>query len=283
MLRRALNLSLRLATLVGRFILFFSLAKYLSSADFAKFGLITAFVSFGVLFVGGEFYQFTLRELKGVSPKERGWMVAHQSCAGLMLYVILMPAYFLLASHGIAVSENMFLVLMILIFEHISQELYRILVVLDHQLHAGFQLFLRSAFWVWVIPVAIILFNYSPLLEHVLYLWLTFSLASIVFGIIGLKDDLKFDFPIRFDRGWMIRGVRVAGLFFLSALAFRALTTMDKYIVAMLSDENTTAAYVLFFGISMVLVNILEPAVFAFSYPKLITLWRQESFEDFRK
>ena len=282
MLDRAANVFLRVATLISRFILLFGLAKYMPVSEFVNYGLIVAFVGFGVLFIGGEFYQFSSRELAKAPPEHRAFIITNQILGAAVLYLLLVPLFAVAIIFDLIPKNLSVLVFMVLIVDHISQEIYRSLVVLNHQVKASFQMFIRSAVWVWLIFLIITFYDYDPVLYDVLVLWCSFSAVSVVLGVIWLKDDIELSWPPQWDFTWVLRGFRVGALFFVSALALRSLTILDRYAMSFLTDAETTAAYILFFGMAMVIVNILDPAVLSFSFPNLIRLWSLKSYAKFR-
>ena len=72
------------------------------------------------------------------------------------------------------------------------------------------------------------------------------------------------------DTPWIVQGLRNAMLYFGATLALKGMTTVDRYMVQHTSSSEVVGAYVAYIGIGMTLINLLDAAVFAPIFPRLI-------------
>ena len=133
-LLRFLNLSLRGSTLASKFLLVFFLARYAEPAEVGLYGLIAVTVSYGLYFLGFDFYMYTTRELLGNSPAVWGCFLKSQVGLSAILYCIFLPASVVLFVIGLLPWWVLPWFLALLVLEHVTQELNRLLVAVSRQL-----------------------------------------------------------------------------------------------------------------------------------------------------
>lgn len=72
------------------------------------------------------------------------------------------------------------------------------------------------------------------------------------------------------DRRWILRGLPVAVIFLGAAFGLRTMDFLDRFLQARLGSDGALAAYVLFFGISVSLIAVLDAGAFSFGFPKIV-------------
>ena len=278
-----LNLTIRALTMMCKFLLVIFLAKILSPSQIGLFGLFSATLVFCQLIIGGEFYTYSQRELIFAGKKNYSFVLQHQAISLSLLYIILIPA---LSSIFIFDFLPMHLIkwfFLILVFESIAQELNRILIAMEYQLLASMILFFRHGSWVlFAIPF---MFYYPAFqtLELVFISWLIGSILAVIFGILAIKIIISHWQLWRIDNVWIIKGLKVSLLFFVGAVCFRGLFTLDRFSVESLAGIDFLGVYVVYIGIAMSLVTVLDPLIFSFLYPKLINSIRNTDSLQFNK
>ncbi|PQI89099.1 hypothetical protein C5U11_05310, partial [Acinetobacter baumannii] len=86
-----INLSIRALTLLGKFILLFYMAKFLSAEEVGVYGLFVVLVSYSLYAVGFDFYTFSTRELVLKDKKEWGSFLKSQSFLIIFAYIVILP------------------------------------------------------------------------------------------------------------------------------------------------------------------------------------------------
>ena len=282
-IKRLVNLALRGLSMGSKFVLVIFLAKYLSVEDIGLYGLIIATVSFSVVLLGGEIYTYSQREMLSVDKSHWFWVIQHQSIATLMLYFIVLPLQLVIFYNNWLPKSLMPIYVLLLISEHIAQEINRILITMQKQLIASIILFCRLGAWCWVV---IILFLYNESyrqIDTVLWLWLSGSVMSIVIGVIFVVNELPSLSFNKVDKTWIKKGYSVAFKFFCATLCYRAIMTADRYIIEYVGGKDMLAVYVVYISIAMAINSVLVPTVFSFVYPKLVANYKKGKFAEYQR
>lgn len=267
----------------SRFILIFAIAKLLTPAEVGLFGLMLATVSFSVLVIGADYYTYAQRELLARPPEQWSFVLQHQAKAQLLLYVILIPAQLIVFIAGWMDWKYAVWFFVLLIVEHIAQEINRILVAMHKQLMASWVLFVRMGSWVLlVIPLMVIKPEFQNL-KTLYTAWLVGALFAIALGLWGIKRVIPIWRWYKLDLVWLKKGFKVGGLFLIATICFKGLLTFDRYVVEALSDLEVLGVYVFFIGVVMGLYNFLDPAVFSFLYPRMLQSYQMGEKQQYLK
>lgn len=276
-----LNLLLRGGTLAARFLLVFFLARYLSAESYGVYGVIVASISYGVYFIGLDFYTYSTREMI-VSPKsEWGRMIYSQFLLGGMIVITFIPVFCFLYFGDIFPKKYFFIFFAILILEWLNQEITRILTSAQDVIRASIILFIRSALWVFLLILFFIIFENHREIDCVFYFWLFFDFLALFLGFYFFKkNDIRF-LKAYFDYRWVVKGLKVSFIFLLGTLCLRGISTFDKYYISEFFDYEAVGVYVFYAGISGVILAFLDALVFSFLYPKLIVCVESGKYYDF--
>ena len=266
-----LNIVLRLLSSVSRLGLFLGLARYLSVEDLGRFGLVLATIQIFILAAGVEFHQFATRSL--VDSNESRWpsQLRDQALVHGAAYALLLPVSCVLFIQGWMTASAVLWLYPLLLVEHVCQELQRLLVTRSRPLRANCVLFFRSGLWVWAVVVIMAAWPPSRDLRLVWAAWFVGGLAGVWIGWRGMSDlhwGGVFSKPI--DVAWIREGMRVAAPYIVAVVAYRGITTIDRYLLAGIAGEAATGVYVLFFGIVSTLLVLAESGVVTIVAPTLI-------------
>lgn len=275
-----INLSIRALTLLGKFILLFYMAKFLSAEEVGIYGLIVVLVSYSLYAVGFDFYTFSTRELVLKEKKEWGSFLKSQSFLIFFAYITILPLILFLASYSIPLKWLYFLVFLI-VFEHLNQELMRLLIIDKKVVLANNLLFIRSGLWCYSI-IACMFFSLVPKrLDSILYAWISFDVIAFFLSWILLRKGLIFEKGLQIKKDWLKRGLKICLPLLFSTLILRAITTTDRIWLEHLEGLEVIAAYSLFIGLTNALISFLETGVFSFIYPQMIQ--EKNNPREFRK
>lgn len=282
-LLRFLNLSLRGSTLASKFLLIFFLARYAEPAEVGLYGLIAVTVSYGLYFLGFDFYMYTARELLGNSPAVWGRFLKSQVGLSALLYCIFLPASVVLFLIGLLPWWVLPWFTALLVLEHVTQELNRLLVALSRQLMASWVLFFRSGFWA-VVVVVVMHFNAGLReLETVLWAWTASAFFAAMVGVYSIYRIDSGGWSDVIDWQWICRGLKIAIPMLVATLALRGLYTIDRYWFESLMGLDVLGAYVLFVGICNALLSFMDAGVFTFLYPPMIAANASNDAGEFRR
>lgn len=270
-------------TLVSKFILLFVLARILDPAEVGLYGLLAVTISYALYFLGFDFYTFTAREIVKHKQGEWGGLLKSQCAFSMILYATFLPLFALLFVMDVLPGYLFAWFIILVILEHVNQELGRLLVVISRPFVASWVLFLRAGLWtILVIPLLYLVEDARNLIT-ILAAWSIGGVAAAFLGTFMLWRMGLGGWDKAVDWAWIKRGVTIAVPFLIATLALRGVYTVDRYWFEYLVGLDVLAAYVLFMGIANALMSFLDAGVFAFLYPALIKKWQGQSPIDFRK
>lgn len=247
-----------------------SIAKYLSIADVGNYGIYVSIITISLYFVGLDFYTFSTREiLKNSANPSISTIIYNQFIFLALSYLILLMVWpIILSLSGVKIFGAWLFLLTI--SEHLSQELYRILVIKSKITFANFILFLRSGLWCYI-SVPLIYFNYFTL-HDIFLLWIVFSLGSVVLGAVYIYITLDLyvnDFY--FNLSWLLSGIKISIRFFVGTLCLRGIYYFDKVIAINFVSSPDIGIYVFYFGITSAVQAVIDVLVVTRYYPDMVS------------
>jgi len=281
--QRLLNVALRGMTLASKFLLIFFLARFLEPAELGIYGLLVATIGYALYLLGFDFYSYTTRELLKRERNEWGSLLKGQSALSAVLYAVFLPLLSLIFLKGLLPWGLAGWFFVLLILEHLTQELGRLLIAISEQLLASLILFLRSGVWAVVVTTLMFIEPDSRSLEFVLGAWTLGGLAALLLGIYRISRLKIGGWRRQVDWKWIGRGLKIAIPLLVATLAIRGVFTLDRYWFESLAGLEILGAYVLFMGFSNALMSFLDAGVFAFSYPGLIAAHSRQDAAAFRQ
>lgn len=275
-LSKFLNLGIRAVTLGCRFLFIFYLAKLLTPEELGLYGLVTATIAYALYMVGLDFYTFTTRELVKLERSQWGSVLKNQAALSMLLYAMVLPLVLLVFVAGLLPWPVAKWLIVLIVLEHISQEMSRLFVAVNEQLFASLQLFLRQGSWAIAVTVLMLMVTEVRSLDTVFALWIVAGMATVGLGVFKLHRLQVGGWREPIDWAWIRQGVKIAIPLLLATLALRAVATFDRYWLQELASLQVVGAYVLFVGISGTLLAFLDAGVFAYAYPALIKAYHTQ-------
>lgn len=269
--------------MVSRFALVIVLARLLEPSEVGLYGLFTATVGYSMLVIGGDYYTYSQRELLSEPRNRWSFVLQHHSIAAAMLYFVLLPAQILIFVFDLMPWQLAGWFFALLVAEHVAQEINRLLVAMQRQILASLVHLVRMGLWVWVVlPLMWISWDYRQI-ETVLAAWLFGALLGTVAGFVVVWREGRpwRSWPV--DWTWLRKGFTVALLYLIATMSFRGLMTFDRYAVEVLAGQDYLGVYVLYIGMAMAVISVVDAGVFFFLYPKLVAAQRQDDPVQVRK
>lgn len=278
---RLLNLALRAATLGVKFAFILSLAIFLPPEQVGLYGLITVTILYSIYFVGLEFYTFSTRDL--VARPRRDWtrLLSSQIVFSGVMYVVVLPVSSLLFWLEMLPWSVMGAFVVLVVLEHLSTELMRLLVAMENPLLATFILFIKQALWAVCFTFAMWLNPEFRNLSDLLFFWIAGTLVSI---LVGITPFWRLDWRGAFsavDWVWVQRGLRVAIPLLVSSIAVRSMFTVDRYAFEALNGLALLGAYSVYMGVASAMLSFMESAVFVFYYPRMMKSYKNGDMSTF--
>lgn len=272
-----------MATLASRFLLVFFLAKLITPSELGLYGIFTATIGYSLYLVGLDFYTFTTRELIKHGRESWGKLFKNQVALALVLYALVLPLLSLVFYNGYLPWSLVIWFYVLIVLEHINQEMFRLFIALSDQLYASILLFLRQGTWAIGITVFMLINPAVRNLDSLLIAWVLSGIATVFFGFFRIYKLRVGGWKERIDWSWIIKGLKISLPFLAATLALRGIFTLDRYWLQSLTSLEVVGAYVLFISLGLTMITFLDAGVFTFSYPALIKLYQQNQLVLFRK
>lgn len=279
------GVGLRALTLASKFILIVYLAKYLSPEKMGVYGIFVATISYALYFLGLDFYAFASRELLALDKKYWAFIIRDQLIFYFVVYAIVLPILSLVFLYEFLQWSYIFWFYLILSLEHLSQESYRLLVVIRRANMANLVLLLRGGAWVYVV-VAVMYQNSS--FQNLTTVWMGWSVGSclsvILAGYVIYKDlDWSNLGSKKVDWKWIKRGFKNAMLFFVGTIALRGIFTVDRYFLKLVAGDAAVGVYVFYMGITSSILSFIDAGVVSQQYPKIMSAFNSGLLESYKK
>lgn len=280
MFERVVNLALRGTTLISKFAMIFCMAIFLAPAQVGLYGLLFSSIIYCIYFVGFDFYTYSTREIAAAPQDLWFTFLRDQSFFTLFAYVCVLPLLLLIFTFGLLPWSIAAWFFILLILEHLSQEINRLLIAMSKQLEASFVLFLRSGLWSVLVVVFMWIFPEYRDLKWVFVFWALGLVSAVGLGVFFLLR-IESKRPFRsFSFEWVWTGVKVSIPLLIASLAIAGLFTFDRFFVKDIVGVEVLAAYVLFAGIANAIMAFIDAGVIVFFYPKVISAARNRHIDE---
>ncbi len=279
-----LNAMLRVAALASKLLLLIYIAKYLSLADMAIYGLLTTSLGIAVTLLGLEFYAFSTREILAAPHHARATLLRDQFVLYGAGYLLLIPASLPLFVSGLLPWRVAIAFYVLTIFEHLAQETARIFNTLFQPVLSTALFFVRSAAWGYVVMGIGMLWPAWRTLNLVLGAWVAGVVVSVVLSIAALAkmhQSARLLGPV--DWAWIRRGLFVAVPFMASAVSYRVMELADRYIIHFMLNETAVGVYSFFGTLANVIPAVVGAGITSVLTPRILDAYLAGRMDDYRR
>ena len=273
-----INLSLRAVTILLKFILSIVLIKGLGVDQYGVFGLFQSSIIILTFVIGFDFYTFSAREILNNRPVKQNRYLKNQLVFHLIGYLLIIPIAFALSSFEIVPNKFIKYFILILVFEHLSQELYRLLILFGKTIISTIVLFTRSGVWVALLFGISQFTDYKISIELVLILW---SIGALVSVFIGFKY-LNFKWVKGVDFLWIKNGILISIPFLIGTIFYKLVEFSGRYFLKFYLSNEAVGVFTFFSSIANILFVFVQTLVIIELYPTLVES-KNSGFETFEK
>lgn len=279
-----LNAALRALTLASKFVLLLAMARYFPPADVGTYGLASGAITMAIYVLGLDFYVFNTREVLARSADERTPLIRDQLVFHALTYVVAIPAVMGIVFGGAFLPWRLAgWFLGVLIVEHLSQEAFRLLVVLGRPVAANVALFLRAGAWIFPLALLLLVNESSRHVRSALIGWFVGALASIALAawqLRGLPWGAARGAPV----GW--RWIRTAAMgalpFFLGTLALRGTEYCDRFFLQRFAGESLLGVYTFYWNVASAVQTLVIAGVVQLLYPAAVEAYQNGDLPSYR-
>ena len=177
---KLLNVAIRAVTLAIRFGLIFILAIYLPPSEVGLYGLIVVTVSYALYFVGFDFYTFSTRDLLNRPADQWGRLLFSQGVFFGGLYALMLPVSLLLFVFGLLPWWLAGWVMLLIVSEHLAQEVSRLAIAMGRPVFASLMVFFRQGIWALLFMVCLVYSESYRSLAVLMPFWAAGSVLSVL-------------------------------------------------------------------------------------------------------
>ncbi len=278
------NLVLRGLAISGRFLVLIGIGRYLTEGDLGIYGLFYSTIILSLYFIGLDFYTFSTREIIAAEVTDRLLIVRNQIVFHLLSYIIVLPMLLPVFFYQIIPFEFMIWFFLILIFEHLSQEFFRIFIALSRSVFANFTAFIRSGLWVFILA-GLWAFNITSLinLKVILIAWSMGSALSVLISFVYLKIVVPGSITrSKLEWRWIKQGLITALPFFIGSVCYKIIEHANRYFIDFFYDKELVGIFTFYSGIANIITVIVNTAVIIIVYPRLYELYINKEWEKYR-
>jgi O-antigen/teichoic acid export membrane protein len=285
-LQRAGNTLLRLGSLGAKLVFTLYIGRYLGLAEMGTYGLVAAYVAILVSVLGVRFDYVVGRDIVSVTPFEVACKIRDQIVFYAVNYAVLAAALAILAAgplKGIR-TETLLFILSLSILESLASITSGNIVSLKQPVLANILFFIRSSLWTLPAMALGILIPAARTADAIFLWWLagvSLSLIANGFAWRGMPWGKVVRTPVNW--GWILSGAKKCILIWLGTMGAAAATYVDRFAVEhyLTLDFVGIASFYGSFVIAM--QSLLHSSVFSFTYPRLISHYRQGDDGAFRR
>jgi O-antigen/teichoic acid export membrane protein len=268
---KLLNVFLRIGGIGSKFLIVTLMSKYFDVDVFGNYGLITSIITILIFVLGLDFYNFSVRDiLKTNDQQETVNKVVLTFIVYFCVYLLFILLGYFIFRYVDYIKPYLFLVLCLVITEHFSQEVYRLLIGFKKVLLANILLFFRTVSWSGIIIYYY--YNNSVItIDKIFSLWLIANSLTIIYVLILsisknynriLKSSLSFN--------WVKKGLRVCSIFFLATISLKSMEYANRFIVDFFMGEELAGIFLFYSNISILITVYINTIVISFELPELI-------------
>ena len=281
---RLTNLSLKVLSMVAKFLLIIYIGKYLSIQALGEYGLFVTTVLISMYFLGMDFYTFNTREIIKHEEHHRFILIRDQIIFHIVVYAFVLPLLFSVFLFGVIDYQYIVLFYLVVVAEHISQELFRLYTTLSMPILANVLLLLRTGVWVYIL-MTLWIFGIDDIknLYSIYLAWFLGAFSSILLGIYYLfKIYDKKTLATNIDWLWIRNGFKTSIPFLVGTVAYKVIEFSDRYMIDYYMTKADVGVYTFFGSIANTMQTLVFTLVVMMYYPKMIELYKDNKLDDFK-
>ncbi len=266
-----LSLLIRAGSIFSRFVLILYLGKHLPTGEYGIFGLLQSSLALGVYLMGLDLYVYTNREIPQLDSKGVQTVVRSQFAVHALCYCLCLPLILLMLSDHFIPSQYMIGFATLLLLEHLTFEIVRILIALRQPLYANLLILSRSL--LWILPFLMLSAHHTDLLSirTLLIFWVAGLSVALILGL-GLLVNFKL-LPFqtwKLDIPFVKAAARSSAIFFMASICYKTIEFSNRYFLKHYHTHHEVGIYSFFQNIVNLMDVFLYTAVVMILLPSLI-------------
>ena len=270
---KLINVALRIGGIGSKFLVFTLMSKYFETDIFGDYSLMTSIITISIFMLGLDFYNFSLRDILTTKDLPE---IRSKVATTFILYCFIY-ALFVVLSYGLFGSIDytrpfIWYLIGLCITEHLSQEIYRLLIGFRNVLLANILLFIRTVGWAIFILYFVLFDVLEVTIALIFKVWLLANSLTImyVFGL-AIAKNIQFKNAITIDFKWIKKGMRVCYLFFLATISLKAIEYANRFIIDYYLGKEIAGVFTFYSSLTILITVYINTIVISYELPELIT------------
>jgi|TARA_R100000049_G_C1943306_1_gene87808 hypothetical protein len=252
----------------GKLLLVGALSRYGYLEEVANYNYVQSVVAFLVISSGMEAYQIINRD------------IIHKSGTRFLSEVTIFFIGYLLSGAMIFIFVDgnilsLFWLFPLMVFEHLSQDLFRKLIFFRLQVNASIVLFVRSGLWAYIVSCLIFFDIYNFSFHEIIFIWSASSFLSVILAAYFMSKNEVFlayagKLSVKGVFGGALRIIYLSIPYFVMGVFSRIPLVSDKVIIREWVDIETVGIYAIIVTMCYGVFSIFESLVVSYKIPEFI-------------
>ena len=271
-------MALRTLTLGAKFLLTLFLARYLGLAELGAYGLVSGIVAFAPVLVSAGMQNALSRDMVGSETEDLiGRLKAYWWLIGTLyaLTLLALPVVACVAPQHLTI---IILTYLVIVAEHVSQDVYNYYVSQHKQLTANILLFIKTAAWVLVYIAVAFAVPEMRTIPMLLLFWLIGNLPPLAYFAYTTR---AWPWASVATERFNFRQMYKARYLFISDVAFALGQYSDRYLITFFMGLEAAGIYVFFWQIASAVSGLVNTGVLQMYKPRLIKAHKQNDAQTF--
>ncbi len=253
----------------AKFLITLYLSKIYVTGDYRDYTMILTFITLAIYFLGLDFYSFSIRDIL-VKQTDKLKKVVTTFFVYLLVYIIFILMAYLLFYKVDYLIKYQYYIIGVAITEHLSQEIYRLLIAFKKVLLANVILTFRTVGWTGYVVIYTYL-NSQVSLQKLLLMWFLFNLVTIMilftYYLFKYFNEL---ITVRVDFLWIKKGIAIAGIYFTGTILLKSIEYVNRFILDYYVADIYVNIYNFYATIALLVSIYINTIVISFELPVLI-------------
>lgn len=259
------------------------MSHYLLPKQVGQYSLFVTTITIAVYFLGMDLYIYNTREILAHDEAGQTRLIKDQLIFHGIMYIIILPVLGLVFITGILSGKYLVWFYILLILEHLSQELNRLLITLARTTLANLILFIRSGIWIYAVALVFLWKPGGRSLDLIWYGWIIGGFISLIIGFWALRR-LPWRQAWHQPVDW--RWIRTAFLrslpFFTATMISTVSINSDRYFIRHYLGDAMVGVYFFYISISSLIVTFVDVSIYQVFYSKMIRLYQNGNTREYQ-
>ena len=270
-------MGMRGTSLVTKFVFTLFIAHFMGFKVLGSYGLISSASIIASLFFG-------LTLIHTIS-RDAVMQTKQEICRNILYY-----AYYIFLTYsclfvltllaGLLFEQPVlfFLILLVVLLEHINGDFYRLFLNLSQPFTANLLHFIRTAGWMIIFMILAILIPEIRTLHTLLISWILGGLITTLITISFMRDwpwqPFSFDMPLY---KWVLNEFSEARNMHITSVLMALSQYWNHFLISLFLGLELTGVYVFFMQVMSALTNLVSTGVIQISRPKLVRAYKEKN------